>query len=106
MVTNRRLLESVPEIAVSTSALEQTVGWSTAKQRPVSLREFIGARASKRVKAALDITPAEVSNEQVKRVTELTGEELRETACALLREGSSDIRLAVAGDGVFSVDEL
>ena len=40
-----RLVTAAPTLALPQEAMEQIVGWSSNEQRPVTLREFVAARA-------------------------------------------------------------
>lgn len=100
-----RFFESAPTVQLPPSALGQTVGWSSQDKRPVSLRDFIAARAPRAVGALLD-TDSRGDPEHVKRITELTDEELQETVCALLGEAPENIRVAILGHGDFSIEDL
>src|SRR5579875_74632 len=48
---SERLLQSAPNISLSSDALRQIVSWSTADDRTVSLGEFIAARNPQAVRA-------------------------------------------------------
>ncbi|MDQ3696042.1 MAG: hypothetical protein M3464_20855 [Chloroflexota bacterium] len=101
------ILSLVPDdLLLPNAALDQTVAWSTELRRAVSLREFIASRASEGVMRALAIAPEEAPPDPVKRVTEMTDEELRRTVIAIVRRNSEGGVLAVAGDGTYTVDEL
>jgi hypothetical protein len=99
------VLAAAPALALPAAALDQTVGWSAERQRPVSLREYIASRAPRSVRLALHVDRSEATA-PVKRATELTDEELRETTCAILREGTEGTKLAILGQGLFSAEEL
>lgn len=103
-MVERNVIESVPDIRLTPRALEQTVSWSTERKGPLSLREFVASRVPKAAKA-LDIENSK-GVERVKKISELSEEELVETVCARLREGTNDARLAVVGEHDFSMDEL
>lgn len=100
-----RFVESAPKFKLPPSALDHTVGWSSAEERPLSLLEFIAARAPRAVTASFGIRP-HPAPESVKRVAELTDEELKETVTALLRQTPKNIKFAIGARGAFSTEEL
>lgn len=104
-IITRRFLEATSGFTLPPSALAQTVGWSSERERPISLREFVAARAPQSAREALRVSPEEAT-EPVKRVTDLNEEELRETTCAVLREAPADETVVIVGTGELSTGEL
>lgn len=82
-----RFVESTPKFKLPPSALDQTVGWSSVEKRPQG-------------------TGPQPGPEPVKRVTELTDEELKEIVAALLRQTPKNIKFAIGARGDFSTEEL
>ncbi len=98
-------IESAPEFTLPDSALQQPVAWAQVTGL-ISLREFIAFHGTDRTREAFGILPEEAM-EPVKKVDELTDQELMETVCARLRIGTDEnSRIAIVDQGNWSIDEI
>ncbi len=98
------LLDQAPELALPPAALSQVVSWSSEDDRPISLGEFLAARAPHAAKV-FQLGPSRTKL-AVPRPADLTDAEMTKVVTARLREGATDARLAVLGQGAFTVDQL
>lgn len=95
-------IEPITEMRFLADTLDKIiVGWDSKSNKFYSLRDFIGSRAAETAKR-FGSTPSDVS---VKRVTELTPEELQQTVVERLRRVSKGLRVAI-GSQDFSMNEL
>lgn len=106
-ITVANLVRSAPDdIELPEEALNQTVGWLSNEQRPVSLREFVAAQAPARVQASLHVKPWEAPKGRIKRVTELDDDELRHMVLSVLEEAPPEVVLSIVGDGSYDAAAL
>ena len=96
-----RLASSVPEMPFPLTYFDQAVSWSSSKSAPLSLRDYIASRLPE-LAQKLDFDPYE--DEVVKRVNELTEEEMFKVVYSRI-ENSSDDRSLLTGEGDFSRDD-
>ena len=102
--TARRLIDAAPPLRLSASALQQVVGWSTDDQ-PITLATYLAAQTPE-VQGFQLSTLSEEQRQSVRRVEDLSDEELRKVVKLRLRQGSDGLKLAVLGQGELSVTEL
>ncbi len=87
--------ELITELEIPPRALDQIVGWSAKEKKTYTLRNFVASRAPETAKR-FELTESD-SLSCVKRITELTEQELKRTVCESLRRGSTDMKVGVMG---------
>ncbi len=97
-----RIVDAAPEFALSKTALDQTVSWS--ENGPVSLGTYISSQVPQ-LAQKLSLGPQ--PDASVVSADQLSDEDLRKVVYTRLKEGTdADTRLAVLGQGTYTIDDL
>jgi hypothetical protein len=100
------LVESAPDLELTKEALHQIVSWSSKGETPITLGEYIAAVGPPPIAEQLKSSFAAPKPEGAKRVLELSEDELEQVVCLRLRQGTPNLRVAVMGEGDYSIDDL
>jgi hypothetical protein len=82
--------------------LERPISWDPKADQPVSLRRFIAERLPNA--APLYGVSAEVVEEPIPSLSELTQEDQKKLVKEMVRQGDEDTELATISDGSFSIE--
>src|SRR5690242_16584616 len=99
-----RLLQSAPAMEMRPQAFRQVVSWAPTERKPVILAELIASQ-SPSLAQELGLNIGEPVR-PIKEVGQLSADELRCVVRARLEQNEGTTRLAVLGQGVFSIGDI